>query len=132
MKKGLLILLPLFSFSLLTPSCQSSPVTLTFVQHTYLKDSYDENGEVNGYYFKNDELAKTEIEYPRGYDLTESDINSFNTDRLKYDVPSLIGDGYFSFTFLTTSFNEDTGFSTDFLEPGTLNQDLVIHFGIYG
>lgn len=132
MKKGLLALLPLFSFFLLTPSCQSSPVTLTFVQHTYLKDSYDENREVNGYYFKNDELAKTEIEYPRGYDLTESDINSFNTDRLKYDVPSLIGDGYFSFTFLTTSFNEDTGFSTDFLEPGTLNQDLVIHFGIYG
>lgn len=132
MKKGLLILLPLFSFFLLTPSCQSSPVTLTFVQHTYLKDSYDENGEVNGYYFKNDELAKTEIEYPRGYCLTESDINSFNTDRLKYDVPSLIGDGYFSFTFLTTSFNKDTGFSTDFLEPGTLNHDLVIHFGIYG
>ena len=83
-------------------------------------------------YFKNDELAKTEIEYPRGYYLTERDINSFNTDRLKYDVPSLIGDGYFSFTFFTTSFNEDTGFSTDFLEPGTLNHDLVIHFGIYG
>lgn len=132
MKKGLLTLLPLFSFFLLTPSCQSSPVTLTFVQHTYLKDSYDENGEVNGYYFKNDELAKTEIEYPRGYYLTESDINSFNIDRLKYDVPSLIGDGYFSFTFLTTSFNEDTGFSSVFLEPCTLNQDLVIHFGIYG
>lgn len=132
MKKGLLILLPLFSFFLLTPSCQSSPVTLTFVQHTYLKDSYDENGEVNGYYFKNDELAKTEIEYPRGYYLTEGDINSFNTDRLKYDVPSLIGDGYFSFTFLTTSFNEDTGFSSVFLKPCTLNQDLVIHFGIYG
>lgn len=132
MKKGLLILLPLFSFFLLTPSCQSSSVTLTFVQHTYLKDSHNENGEVNGYYFKNDELAKTEIEYPRGYYLTESDINSFNTDRLKYDVPSLIGDGYFSFTFLTTSFNEDTGFSTDFLEPGTLNHNLVIHFGIYG
>lgn len=132
MKKGLLILLPLFSLFLLTPSCQTSPVTLTFVQHTYLKDSYDENGEVNGYYFKNDELAKTEIEYPKGYFLTESDINSFNTDRLKYDVPSLIGDGYFSFTFLTTSFNEDTGFSTDFLEPGILNHDLVIHFGIYG
>ncbi len=132
MKKGLLALLPLFSFFLLTPSCQSSPVTLTFVQHTYLKDSYDENREVNGYYFKNDELAKTEIEYPRGYYLTERDINSFNTDRLKYDVPSLIGDGYFSFTFFTTSFNEDTGFSTDFLEPGTLNHDLVIHFGIYG
>ena len=132
MKKGLLALLPLFSFFLLTPSCQSSPVTLTFVQHTYLKDSYDENREVNGYYFKNDELAKTEIEYPRGYYLTERDINSFNTDRLKYDVPSLIGDGYFSFTFLTTSFNKDTGFSTDFLEPGTLNHDLVIHFGIYG
>ena len=110
MKKGLLALLPLFSFFLLTPSCQSSPVTLTFVQHTYLKDSYDENREVNGYYFKNDELAKTEIEYPRGYYLTERDINSFNTDRLKYDVPSLIGDGYFSFTFFTTSFNEDTGF----------------------
>lgn len=132
MKKGLLALLPLFSFFLLTPSCQSSPVTLSFVQHTYLKDSYDENREVNGYYFKNDELAKTEIEYPRGYYLTESDINSFNTDRLKYDVPSLIGDGYFSFTFFTTSFNEDTGFSTGFLEPGTLNHDLVIHFGIYG
>lgn len=132
MKKGLLALLPLFSFFLLTPSCQSSPVTLTFVQHTYLKDSYDENREVNGYYFKNDELAKTEIEYPRGYYLTERDINSFNTDRLKYDVPSLIGDGYFSFTFFTTSFNEDTGFSTDFLEPGALNHDLVIHFGIYG
>lgn len=132
MKKGLLIVLPLVSFFLLTPSCQSSPVTLTFVQHTYLKDSYDENREVNGYYFKNDELAKTEIEYPRGYYLTERDINSFNTDRLKYDVPSLIGDGYFSFTFLTTSFNKDTGFSTDFLEPGTLNHDLVIHFGIYG
>lgn len=132
MKKGLLILLPIFSFFLLTPSCQSSPVTLTFVQHTYLKDSHDENGEVNGYYFKNDELAKTEIEYPRGYYLTENDINSFNTDRLKYDVPSLIGDGYFSFTFLTTSFNEDTGFSSVFLKPCTLNQDLVIHFGIYG
>ncbi len=132
MKKGLLALLPLFSFFLLTPSCQSSPVTLTFVQHTYLKDSHDENGEMNGYYFKNDELAKTEIEYHRGYYLTESDINSFNTDRLKYDVPSLIGDGYFSFTFFTTSFNEDTGFSTNFLKPGTLNHDLVIHFGIYG
>ncbi len=34
-------------------------VTITFIQHTFISFSYNENKETNGYYFENDELGKT-------------------------------------------------------------------------
>lgn len=40
---------------------QLEQVTLTFVQHTFSRFSYDENDGIDGYYFLNDELAKTSI-----------------------------------------------------------------------
>lgn len=107
-------------------------VTLTFVQHTFLNFSYDENKEVNGYYFQNDELGKTSFEFDKGCNLSLDDINNFNTSSLNYKLPSLVGDGYWSFTFFTTSFDENTGFSSEFLKPCKLDSDLIIHFAIYG
>ena len=107
-------------------------VTLTFVQHTFLNFSYNESKEVNGYYFQNDELAKTSFEFFKGYNLSLDDINNFNTSSLNYKLPNLVGDGYWSFTFFTTSFYENTGFSREFLKPCKLDSDLIIHFAIYG
>lgn len=95
----------------------SEKVTLTFVQHTFLNFSYDENKEVNGYYFQNDELAKTSFEFDKGYNLSFDDINNFNNSSLNYKLPNLVGDGYWSFTFFTTSFDKNTGFSSEFFEP---------------
>lgn len=110
----------------------SEKVTLSFVQHTFLSFSYDESKEVNGYYFQNDELAKTSFEFFKGYNLSLDDINNFNTSSLNYKLPNLVGDGYWSFTFFTTSFDENTGFSSEFLKPCKLDNDLIIHFAIYG
>ena len=53
-------------------------ITLTFIQHTYLRDSYDEEtNECNGYYFVNDELARTVFKFEKGYYLTSEDIDNF-------------------------------------------------------
>ena len=108
-------------------------ITLTFIQHTYLRHSYDEEtNECNGYYFVNDELARTVFKFEKGYYLTSEDIDNFGAFTLNYDVPNLVGDGYWSFTFFTTSFNEKTGFSYNYLRPCKLFSDLTVHFGIFG
>ncbi len=107
-------------------------VTLTFVQHTFVTYSYNENKEINGYYFENDELAKTSIKFKKGYNLSFEDINNFDSSSLNYVVPSLVGDGYWSFTFFTTSFDENSGYSSNYLKPCILDNDLLIHFAIYG
>ncbi len=107
-------------------------VKLTFVQHTFVNFSYDSNNETNGYIFKDDELAKTFLEYDKGYHLSSDDIDGFNSKSLNHVLPDLEGDGYWSFTFFTTSFDKESGFSSNFLEPGKLDKDLTIHFAIYG
>jgi len=111
---------------------QQEQVTLTFVQHTFLRFSYDENQEIDGYYFLNDELAKTSIEFDKGHNLSYEDIDNFDASSLNYKLPYLEGDGYWSFTFFTTSFDEDSGFSYKFLEPCVLDKDFTLHFAIYG
>lgn len=107
-------------------------VTLTFVQHTFLRFSYDERKEIDGYFFKNDELAKTTFKFDKGHNLSFDDINNFNAFSLDYELPDLLGDGYWSFTFFTTAFDENSGFSSIFLEPCKLDNDLILHFAIYG
>lgn len=111
---------------------QLEQVTLTFVQHTFLGFSYDDNHENNGYYFSNDELAKTSFKFDKGHNLSPEEIDDFGASSLNYELPNLEGDGYWSFTFFTTSFDEDSGFSGDFLEPCVLDKDLIVHFAIYG
>ena len=145
MKKKLpiLMILPLLtllsSCSLTTTNSQPfnnlnslEQVTLTFVQHTFLRFSFDESKEIDGYYFLNDELAKTSLKFNKGHNLSYDDINNFNSFSLNYELPNLVGDGYWSFTFFTISFNEDSGFSSDFLKPCELYEDLILHFAIYG
>ena len=72
------------------------------------------------------------FKYDRGYELTQDDIEGFGCNSLNYDVPELNGDGYFSFTFSTTSFDQETGNSYNFLRPCKQNKDMTVHFAIYG
>lgn len=111
---------------------EQQEVTITFVQHTFIRFSYNENKEINGYFFKNDTLAKTSLKFSKGYNLSFEDINNFDTSFLNYKLSSLEGDGYWSFTFFTTFFDLNSGFSCYFLEPCKLDNDLTLHFGIYG
>ncbi len=102
-------------------------VTLTFIQHSYLKH----DSESNGYYFKNDQIAITQLTYEKGFYLDQSEIDNLYK-KVKYDVPELVGDGYWSFTFFTKSFDESTGYSDDFLKTQILDENMTIHFAIYG
>lgn len=111
---------------------QLEQVTLTFVQHTFINFSYNKNNEIDGYYFLNDELAKTSIKFNKGHNLSFEDIDNFDSSSLNYKLPNLVGDGYWSFTFFTTSFDDNSGFSGEFLEPCVLDKDLILHFAIYG
>ena len=133
MKKliSLFLSLPLF-VSLSACSKTIKRVNLTFIQHTFIDFSYDEHDENNGYYFENDELAKTNFQYDKDYNLTCDDISDFNALSLNYVVPELNGDGYWSFTIFTTSFDESSGLSNNFLKPCKLTNDMTIHFAIYG
>lgn len=121
----------LLTLTTLSSACSfaEKQVSLTFIQHTFLESSWEVSG---GYYFLDDELAKTVFEYDRGYELTQEDIEGFDCYSLNYDVPELNGDGYFSFTFFTTSFDKETGYSYHFLRPCKLNKDMTVHFAIYG
>lgn len=121
------LIIPLFSCAKIEKT-----VTLTFIQHTFIEFALDEKNDYDGYFFKNDELARTNIEYPRGYDLTRDEIINFDYDSLNYVVPELVGDGYWSYTFFTTSFDETSGFSSNFLKPCKLMADMTIHFAIHG
>ncbi len=106
-------------------------VTITFIQHTFISFSYNENKETNGYYFENDELAKTCFYFDKAYDLLSNDISSFD-ESLNYELPTLVGDDYWSFTFFTTSFDSDSGLANNYLKPCKLEENLIVHFGIYG
>lgn len=130
MKNALLclsLIIPLFSCTKIEKS-----VTLTFIQHTFIYFVFDEDDNCDGYLFENDEIARTNIEYSRGYDLTSDEIHNFDYDSLNYVVPELVGDGYWSYTSFTTSFDEASGFSSDFLKPCKLMADMTIHFAIFG
>lgn len=107
-------------------------MTLTFIQHTFVTFSHNENNETDGYYFLKDELAKTIIKFKKGYNLSFEDINNFDSSSLNYVVPSLVGDGYWSFTFFATSFDENSRYSSNYLKTCILNEDLILHFAIYG
>lgn len=102
-------------------------VVLTFIQHSYIKH----NIESGGYYFKNDQIAVTELIYEKGYYLNQNEINNLY-NKVEYQVPELNGDGYWSFTFFTKYFDETTGYSNDFLKEQVLSENMTIHFGIYG
>ena len=121
----------LLTLTTLSSACSfaEKQVSLTFIQHTFLESSWEVSG---GYYFLDDELAKTVIKYDCDYELTQDDIEGFDCYSLNYDVPELNGDGYFAFTFFTTSFDPETGYSCDFLRPCKLNNDMTVHFAIYG
>ena len=110
----------------------SEQVTLTFVQHSFVSFAYDENKEVNGYYFVDNELANTSFKFDKGHYLSQEDIDDFNAFSLNYTIPDLNGDGYWSFTCFTTSFDKETGLSNHYLEPCVINSDLTLHFAIYG
>lgn len=100
-------------------------VVLTFMQHSFIKLAND------GYYFKDDEIVKSDFCYDKGFYLDSNEIDSLYT-KVNYVVPSLNGDGYFSLTFFTKNFDSSTGYSSNYLEPLTLNSDMVIHFAIIG
>lgn len=68
---------------------------MKFIQHSYIMHS----NENDGYYFKNDQLAITEINYEKGFNLNKIEINNLYK-KINYTVPKLVGDGYWSFTFL--------------------------------
>lgn len=127
----ILLIFPLL-ISIIACSQIVGKVKITFIQHTFISFSYDENKEINGYYFKNDEIERTSFTYNIGYNLTYDDINNFDSSTLNYVVPELVGDGYWSFTFFTTSFDKKSGFSTNYLEPCRLTKNMTIHFAIYG
>ena len=110
----------------------SEQVTLTFVQHSFVNFAYDENKKFDGYYFVDDELANTSFKFNKGHYLSQEDIDNFNAFSLNYIIPNLKGDGYWSFTFFTTSFDKETGLSNNYLEPCVINSDLTLHFAIYG
>ena len=103
-KANLFLLLPLF-VSLSSCTEKKENVTLTFIQHTFRDFAYDENNEIYGYYFKNDEIAKTTFVYDYGYYLTQEDMKGFDNRSLNYRVPPLKY-GFWSFTFFTTDLDE--------------------------
>ena len=108
-------------------------VTITFIQHTYINNHYNENKEINGYYFENDEIARTTIEFKKGHYLTQKEINYYRSPKeLNYKVPPLNGWGYYSLTFFTTEYNPITKESYVYLKPMHLEEDITVHFGIFG
>lgn len=88
----------------------SEQVTLTFIQHSFVNFAYDENKEVVGYFFVDDELADTSFKFSKGHYLSQEDIDDFNAFSLNHKIPDLNGDGYWSFTFFTTSFDKKPDF----------------------
>lgn len=103
-------------------------VSITFEQHPYLMKSDDSEG----YYFGKEIVAKTVLTFHQGHDLTQEEINSFDSRALNYVVPSLIGDGFWSFTFFMTNYDEKTNLATVYLRPQKLNHSINVYFGIYG
>ena len=103
-------------------------VSITFEQHPYLMKSDDPEG----YYFGKEIVAKTVLTFHQGHDLTQEEINSFDSRALNYVVPSLIGDGFWSFTFFMTNYDEKTNLATVYLRPQKLNHSINVYFGIYG
>lgn len=101
-------------------------VKLTFIQH-----SFRNNAEEGGYYFESDQIAISEFTYEKGFNLNKTEIDNLYT-KVDYRVPQLFGDGYWSMTFFTKDFNEETGYSNDFLTEQVLNENMTIHFAIYG
>lgn len=73
-------------------------IKLMFVQHSYI--SHIDN---IGYYFKNDQLATTEMIFEKGIYLDKPLIDSFYKN-INYIVPALVGDGYWMFTFFYKRF----------------------------
>lgn len=101
-------------------------ITLKLIQHSYISHVQDV-----GYYFKNNELATTELTYQKGTYLDSTMIDSLYR-KVDYIVPKLNGDGYWSFTFFTKDFDQKTGLSSNYLTEQTLEEDMTIHFAIYG
>lgn len=73
-------------FTSSTSSTSSEPrtISLLFIQHTYLRDYNDDNGNIVGYYFRNDVKATTTFEYEEGYYLSSEEINDFGPFNLHH------------------------------------------------
>ena len=74
MKCSKYLKLPLFLFPFLLIGCTERKTTtiekkinITFIQRPFLDFSYDENGERNGYFLKNETIATTVIEFEMGF-----------------------------------------------------------------
>lgn len=107
-------------------------ITVTFVQRQFVKFSYDESGENNGYYFKNEDIATTKIEFEKGHFLSQEEIDEIKKEKITYKVPELNGDGYWSFTFFVTEFDNESGFASNYLKPQTITKEFNVYFAIYG
>lgn len=73
MKKNVFYIL--FLLIICLSSCKftnEEQVTMKFIQHSYVMHS----NENDGYYFKNDQLAITEINYKKGVNLNKIEINN--------------------------------------------------------
>lgn len=139
MKCSKYLKLPLFLFPFLLIGCTERKTTtiekkinITFIQRPFLDFSYDENGERNGYFLKNETIATTVIEFEMGYFLSENDIKEISKNRLNYKVPELNGDGYWSFTFFVVDYDPESFLANNYLEPQKLNKDFNVYFAIYG
>lgn len=110
----------------------NNEISLKFYQLSYISEASNKNDENIGYYFENEMLAETIITYEKGHYLSENEIDKFYDNTLNYNVPTLNGDGYWSYTFFTTKYDEKTKLSTDYLYPQYLNNNINIYFAIYG
>ena len=108
-------------------------VTITFIQHTYINNHYNENKEIDGYYFENDEIARTTIEFKKGHYLTQKEIDGFYSSKvLNYKIPQGNGWGYFTFSFFTTDYDSITKISHTYLKPLYLSDNITVHYGMIG
>ena len=107
-------------------------VEITFIQCPFLGFSYDESGDVDGYYFKNETITTTRIDYENGYFLSQTEIEDIYKNKLDYRIPNLHGDGYWAFTLFVTNFDEESGLANVFLEPQELNKNMSVYYAIYG
>ena len=74
-------------------------------------------------------MSTTIKKFEKGYYLSYEELDKLKMT-LKYSVPPLNGDGYFSFTpfFLDKELLQDG----EILRDLYLNEDLIVYYGIYG
>lgn len=121
-------------FNPINNSKEKQTVTLTFIQLPYVFHEYNQTEERIICYFENEEIMRTTYTFEKGYYLTTQKIEELTSalGDLKYQVPQLNGDGYWSFTIFATQYDPNTGIATTPLSEGVLTNDLTVYFAIYG